>query len=136
MIDGKHLTKPPKDWQPQVQDSQAGTAYIEVTASSDPEHGEVAPTGSALASGRSASRNLAFCLTFTPETARVVGELMQVWSYPNLIVPRRPPWGRWQSWGACAHCCARALTAGVPQLPLRVSPQESRRHVCFHVTGG
>lgn len=78
MIDGKHLTKPPKDWQPQTQDARAGTAYIEVTASSDPEHGEAAPTGSALASGRSAGWNLAFCLTFSPETARVVGELMQV----------------------------------------------------------
>lgn len=30
VIDGKHLTKPPKDWNPAVQDAGPGTAYIEV----------------------------------------------------------------------------------------------------------
>lgn len=30
VIDGKHLTKPPKDWYPLAQDTGSGTAYIEV----------------------------------------------------------------------------------------------------------
>lgn len=33
VIDGKHLTKPPKDWHPLAQDEGAGTAYIEVMTS-------------------------------------------------------------------------------------------------------
>ena len=33
VIDGKHLTKPPKDWHPSAQDTGAGTAYIEVATS-------------------------------------------------------------------------------------------------------
>lgn len=30
VIDGKHLTKPPKDWYPLAQDTGSRTAYIEV----------------------------------------------------------------------------------------------------------
>lgn len=30
VIDGKHLTKPPKDWYPLAQDTGPATAYIEV----------------------------------------------------------------------------------------------------------
>lgn len=30
VIDGKHLTKPPKDWHPALQDAGPRTAYIEV----------------------------------------------------------------------------------------------------------
>lgn len=33
VIDGKHLTKPPKDWHPPAQEAGAGTAYIEVMQS-------------------------------------------------------------------------------------------------------
>lgn len=31
MIDGKHLMKPPKDWQPLAREAGPATAYIEVT---------------------------------------------------------------------------------------------------------
>ncbi|XP_059777758.1 disco-interacting protein 2 homolog A isoform X3 [Balaenoptera ricei] len=35
VIDGKHLTKPPKDWHPSAQDAGAGTAYIEYKTSKE-----------------------------------------------------------------------------------------------------
>ncbi|KAK2509727.1 hypothetical protein MC885_020993 [Smutsia gigantea] len=35
VIDGKHLTKPPKDWHPLAQDAGAGTAYIEYKTSKE-----------------------------------------------------------------------------------------------------
>uniref|UniRef100_A0A452VMN6 Disco interacting protein 2 homolog A n=1 Tax=Ursus maritimus TaxID=29073 RepID=A0A452VMN6_URSMA len=35
VIDGKHLTKPPRDWHPQAQDAGTGTAYIEYKTSKE-----------------------------------------------------------------------------------------------------
>ncbi|CAO2608479.1 Disco-interacting protein 2 homolog A, partial [Lemmus lemmus] len=35
VIDGKHLTKPPKDWYPLAQDTGSGTAYIEYKTSKE-----------------------------------------------------------------------------------------------------
>lgn len=39
VIDGKHLTKPPKDWHPAMQDAGPQTAYIEVVPSRAPRSG-------------------------------------------------------------------------------------------------
>uniref|UniRef100_A0A452VMU6 Disco interacting protein 2 homolog A n=1 Tax=Ursus maritimus TaxID=29073 RepID=A0A452VMU6_URSMA len=59
VIDGKHLTKPPRDWHPQAQDAGTGTAYIEVMASSNSEHVE-AITGLNLPSSETLTNVLDF----------------------------------------------------------------------------
>lgn len=72
VIDGKHLTKPPKDWHPAVQDAGPGTAYIEVVPSLSPTLG-----------------HLHVCFSFTPER-HPEPPLLPPWGPPACPVAPHP----------------------------------------------
>ncbi|XP_032213927.1 disco-interacting protein 2 homolog A isoform X4 [Mustela erminea] len=115
VIDGKHLTKPPKDWQPQAQDARAGTAYIEYKTSKEGSTVGVTVTHACL---------LAHCQALTQACGYSEAETLT-----NVLDFKRDA-GLWH--GVLTSVLNRMHVVSVPYALMKVNPLSWIQKVCSY----
>ncbi|XP_045858447.1 disco-interacting protein 2 homolog A isoform X8 [Meles meles] len=115
VIDGKHLTKPPKDWQPQTQDARAGTAYIEYKTSKEGSTVGVTVTHACL---------LAHCQALTQACGYSEAETLT-----NVLDFKRDA-GLWH--GVLTSVLNRMHVVSIPYALMKVNPLSWIQKVCSY----
>ncbi|XP_047573723.1 disco-interacting protein 2 homolog A isoform X8 [Lutra lutra] len=115
VIDGKHLAKPPKDWQPQAQDARAGTAYIEYKTSKEGSTVGVTVTHACL---------LAHCQALTQACGYSEAETLT-----NVLDFKRDA-GLWH--GVLTSVLNRMHVVSVPYALMKVNPLSWIQKVCSY----
>ncbi|XP_072594609.1 disco-interacting protein 2 homolog A isoform X4 [Vulpes vulpes] len=115
VIDGKHLTKPPKDWHPQAQDAGAGTAYIEYKTSKE---------GSTVGVTVSHASLLAQCRALTQACGYSEAETLT-----NVLDFKRDA-GLWH--GVLTSVMNRMHVISIPYALMKVNPLSWIQKVCSY----
>ncbi|XP_020938140.1 disco-interacting protein 2 homolog A isoform X7 [Sus scrofa] len=115
VIDGKHLTKPPKDWHPSAQDVGAGTAYIEYKTSKE---------GSTVGVAVSHASLLAQCQALTQACGYAEAETLT-----NVLDFKRDA-GLWH--GVLTSVMNRMHVVSVPYALMKVNPLSWIQKVCAY----
>ncbi|XP_064433639.1 disco-interacting protein 2 homolog A isoform X8 [Mirounga angustirostris] len=115
VIDGKHLTKPPKDWRPQTQDAGAGTAYIEYKTSKE---------GSTVGVTVSHASLLAQCQALTQACGYSEAETLT-----NVLDFKRDA-GLWH--GVLTSVMNRMHVISIPYALMKVNPLSWIQKVCSY----
>lgn len=115
VIDGKHLTKPPKDWHPSAQDVGAGTAYIEYKTSKE---------GSTVGVAVSHASLLAQCQALTQACGYTEAETLT-----NVLDFKRDA-GLWH--GVLTSVMNRMHVVSVPYALMKVNPLSWIQKVCAY----
>ncbi|XP_032254652.1 disco-interacting protein 2 homolog A isoform X3 [Phoca vitulina] len=115
VIDGKHLTKPPKDWHPQTQDAGAGTAYIEYKTSKE---------GSTVGVTVSHASLLAQCQALTQACGYSEAETLT-----NVLDFKRDA-GLWH--GVLTSVMNRMHVISIPYALMKVNPLSWIQKVCSY----
>ncbi|KAM7319044.1 hypothetical protein ACRRTK_022156 [Alexandromys fortis] len=115
VIDGKHLTKPPKDWYPLAQDTGSGTAYIEYKTSKE---------GSTVGVTVSHSSLLAQCQALTQACGYMEAETLT-----NVLDFKRDA-GLWH--GVLTSVMNRMHVISIPYALMKVNPLSWIQKVCSY----
>ncbi|XP_058517505.1 disco-interacting protein 2 homolog A isoform X4 [Ochotona princeps] len=115
VIDGKHLTKPPKDWHPAALDAGVGTAYIEYKTSKD---------GSTVGITVSHASLLAQCRALTQACGYSEAETVT-----NVLDFKRDA-GLWH--GVLTSVMNRLHVVSIPYALMKVNPLSWIQKVCFY----
>ncbi|XP_051042896.1 disco-interacting protein 2 homolog A [Phodopus roborovskii] len=115
VIDGKHLTKPPKDWYPLAQDTGSGTAYIEYKTSKE---------GSTVGVTVSHSSMLAQCQALTQACGYMEAETLT-----NVLDFKRDA-GLWH--GVLTSVMNRMHVVSIPYALMKVNPLSWIQKVCSY----
>ncbi|XP_057552652.1 disco-interacting protein 2 homolog A isoform X3 [Hippopotamus amphibius kiboko] len=115
VIDGKHLTKPPKDWHPSAQDVGAGTAYIEYKTSKE---------GSTVGVAVSHASLLAQCRALTQACGYSEAETLT-----NVLDFKRDA-GLWH--GVLTSILNRMHVVSVPYALMKANPLSWIQKVCAY----
>ncbi|KAJ8793657.1 hypothetical protein J1605_003665 [Eschrichtius robustus] len=115
VIDGKHLTKPPKDWHPSAQDAGAGTAYIEYKTSKE---------GSTVGVAVSHASLLAQCQALTQACGYSEAETLT-----NVLDFKRDA-GLWH--GVLTSVMNRMHVVSVPYALMKANPLSWIQKVCAY----
>ncbi|XP_015841700.3 disco-interacting protein 2 homolog A isoform X6 [Peromyscus maniculatus bairdii] len=115
VIDGKHLTKPPKDWYPLAQDTGSGTAYIEYKTSKE---------GSTVGVTVSHSSLLAQCRALTQACGYMEAETLT-----NVLDFKRDA-GLWH--GVLTSVMNRMHVVSIPYALMKVNPLSWIQKVCSY----
>ncbi|XP_004416258.1 PREDICTED: disco-interacting protein 2 homolog A isoform X3 [Odobenus rosmarus divergens] len=115
VIDGKHLTKPPKDWHPQAQDAGSGTAYIEYKTSKE---------GSTVGVTVSHASLLAQCRALTQACGYSEAETLT-----NVLDFKRDA-GLWH--GVLTSVMNRMHVISIPYALMKVNPLSWIQKVCSY----
>ncbi|XP_040588432.1 disco-interacting protein 2 homolog A isoform X6 [Mesocricetus auratus] len=115
VIDGKHLTKPPKDWYPLAQDTGSGTAYIEYKTSKE---------GSTVGVTVSHSSLLAQCQALTQACGYMEAETLT-----NVLDFKRDA-GLWH--GVLTSVMNRMHVVSIPYALMKVNPLSWIQKVCSY----
>ncbi|XP_057361619.1 disco-interacting protein 2 homolog A isoform X3 [Manis pentadactyla] len=115
VIDGKHLTKPPKDWHPSAQDAGAGTAYIEYKTSKE---------GSTVGVTVSHMSLLAQCQALTQACGYSEAETLT-----NVLDFKRDA-GLWH--GVLTSVLNRMHVISIPYALMKVNPLSWIQKVCLY----
>ncbi|XP_058379332.1 disco-interacting protein 2 homolog A isoform X13 [Diceros bicornis minor] len=115
VIDGKHLTKPPKDWHPLAQDVGAGTAYIEYKTSKE---------GSTVGVTVSHASLLAQCRALTQACGYSEAETLT-----NVLDFKRDA-GLWH--GVLTSVMNRMHVISIPYALMKVNPLSWIQKVCSY----
>ncbi|XP_016067353.1 PREDICTED: disco-interacting protein 2 homolog A isoform X10 [Miniopterus natalensis] len=115
VIDGKHLTKPPKDWHPLAQDEGAGTAYIEYKTSKE---------GSTVGITVSHSSLLAQCRALTQACGYLEAETLT-----NVLDFKRDA-GLWH--GVLTSVMNKMHVISIPYALMKVNPLSWIQKVCLY----
>ncbi|KAM5281321.1 disco-interacting protein 2 homolog A isoform 4-T4 [Ctenodactylus gundi] len=115
VIDGKHLAKPPKDWQPVVQDTGAGIAYIEYKTSKE---------GSTVGVTVSYASLLAHCRALTQACGYSEAETLT-----NVLDFKRDA-GLWH--GVLTSVMNRMHVVSIPYALMKVNPLSWIQKVCSY----
>ncbi|XP_054982062.1 disco-interacting protein 2 homolog A isoform X5 [Sorex araneus] len=115
VIDGKHLAKPPKDWQPLTQDAGAGTAYIEYKTSKE---------GSTVGVTVSHASLLAQCRALTQACGYSEAETLT-----NVLDFKRDA-GLWH--GVLTSVMNRMHVISIPYALMKVNPLSWIQKVCSY----
>ncbi|XP_055975285.1 disco-interacting protein 2 homolog A isoform X5 [Sorex fumeus] len=115
VIDGKHLAKPPKDWQPSTQDAGAGTAYIEYKTSKE---------GSTVGVTVSHASLLAQCRALTQACGYSEAETLT-----NVLDFKRDA-GLWH--GVLTSVMNRMHVISIPYALMKVNPLSWIQKVCSY----
>uniref|UniRef100_A0A8C3W9I1 Disco interacting A n=1 Tax=Catagonus wagneri TaxID=51154 RepID=A0A8C3W9I1_9CETA len=115
VIDGKHLTKPPKDWHPLAQDAGAGTAYIEYKTGKE---------GSTVGVAVSHASLLAQCQALTQACGYAEAETLT-----NVLDFKRDA-GLWH--GVLTSVMNRMHVVSVPYALMKVNPLSWIQKVCAY----
>ncbi|XP_060007133.1 disco-interacting protein 2 homolog A isoform X6 [Lagenorhynchus albirostris] len=115
VIDGKHLTKPPKDWHPSAQDAGAGTAYIEYKTSKE---------GSTVGVAVSHASLLAQCQALTQACGYSEAETLT-----NVLDFKRDA-GLWH--GVLTSVMNRMHVVSIPYALMKANPLSWIQKVCAY----
>uniref|UniRef100_A0A3Q1NMY7 Disco interacting A n=2 Tax=Bos TaxID=9903 RepID=A0A3Q1NMY7_BOVIN len=115
VIDGKHLTKPPKDWNPAVQDAGPGTAYIEYKTSKE---------GSTVGVAVSHASLLAQCQALTQACGYSEAETLT-----NVLDFKRDA-GLWH--GVLTSILKRIHVVSIPYALMKANPLSWIQKVCVY----
>ncbi|XP_026897145.1 disco-interacting protein 2 homolog A isoform X9 [Acinonyx jubatus] len=115
VIDGKHLTKPPKDWHPPARDAGAGTAYIEYKTSKE---------GSTVGVTVSHASLLAQCRALTQACGYSEAETLT-----NVLDFKRDA-GLWH--GVLTSVMNRMHVVSIPYALMKVNPLSWIQKVCSY----
>ncbi|XP_045441299.1 disco-interacting protein 2 homolog A isoform X17 [Pipistrellus kuhlii] len=115
VIDGKHLTKPPKDWHPLAQDEGAGTAYIEYKTSKE---------GSTVGVTVSHASLLAQCRALTQACGYLEAETLT-----NVLDFKRDA-GLWH--GVLTSVMNKMHVISIPYALMKVNPLSWIQKVCLY----
>ncbi|XP_045356993.1 disco-interacting protein 2 homolog A isoform X7 [Leopardus geoffroyi] len=115
VIDGKHLTKPPKDWHPPARDAGAGTAYIEYKTSKE---------GSTVGVTVSHASLLAQCRALTQACGYSEAETLT-----NVLDFKRDA-GLWH--GVLTSVMNRMHVVSIPYALMKVNPLSWIQKVCLY----
>nr|XP_058921550.1 disco-interacting protein 2 homolog A isoform X2 [Kogia breviceps] len=115
VIDGKHLTKPPKDWHPSAPDAGAGTAYIEYKTSKE---------GSTVGVAVSHASLLAQCQALTQACGYTEAETLI-----NVLDFKREA-GLWH--GVLTSVMNRMHVVSIPYALMKANPLSWIQKVCAY----